>query len=106
MHASSRPCPNCSSLIPSQASAGVCPRCALAAAADPQESGAVRSPKPPAIEDVVAAFPGREFQGFLGAGAMGFVYKVRDLASCEIGALKVLRPELVADPAFLERFER
>lgn len=37
---------------------------------------------------------------------MGFVYRVKDRATGEIGALKVLVRELAADPAFVERFER
>jgi hypothetical protein len=65
-----------------------------------------RNPKPPTIEELTKAFPGLEFEGFLGAGGMGFVYRVRDRATGEIGALKVLLRELAEDPAFVERFER
>ncbi len=84
----------------------MCLRCALAAAVDPSGSGPVRNPKAPSLEELAAAFPGLEFEGFLGAGGMGFVYRVRDRATGEVGALKVLLRELAADPAFVERFER
>ena len=106
MNASSNPCPRCGSVIPVEAPAGVCPRCALAAVAEPADSRGGRNPKPPTIEDLTKAFPGLEFEGFLGAGGMGFVYRVRDRATGEIGALKVLLRELAEDPAFVERFER
>ena len=106
MNPTSSPCPRCGAPIPVAAPVGVCPRCALAEAVDPSGAGPLRNPKPPALEDLVAAFPGLEFQGFLGAGGMGFVYRVRDRVTGEIGALKVLLRDLAADPAFVERFER
>ncbi|MFM7815929.1 MAG: protein kinase domain-containing protein [Verrucomicrobiota bacterium] len=106
MNPTPSPCPRCGVPIPVEAPVGVCPRCALAEAADPSGAGPLRNPKTPALEDLVAAFPGLEFQGFLGAGGMGFVYRVRDRATGEIGALKVLLRDLAADPAFVERFER
>jgi hypothetical protein len=94
MKASSKPCPRCGSVIPVEAPAGVCPRCALAAVAEPADSRGGRDPKPPTIEELIKAFPGLEFEGFLGAGGMGFVYRVKDRATGEIGALKVLLREL------------
>lgn len=42
----------------------------------------------------------------LGSGGTGTVYKVLDTTLSEILALKVLRPELVADAAWLQRFKR
>lgn len=42
----------------------------------------------------------------LGSGGTGTVYKVLDTTLSEILALKVLRPELVADSAWLQRFKR
>jgi serine/threonine protein kinase len=66
----------------------------------------VGSPKPPTLEQIAGAFPGYEVQGFLGAGGMGCVYRVRDRATGRVLALKILPRELAADPAFVERFER
>lgn len=42
----------------------------------------------------------------LGSGGTGTVYKVLDTTLSEILALKVLRPELVADASWLQRFKR
>jgi serine/threonine protein kinase len=58
---------------------------------------------------VEARFVGQyEILTALGQGGMGIVYKARDraLADRPIVALKVLRPERVADPASLRRFVR
>ncbi len=45
-----------------------------------------------------------EIVGLLGAGGMGNVYRARDLELGEVVALKMLRPEIVANPAALDRF--
>ncbi len=44
--------------------------------------------------------------GVLGAGGMGRVYKVKNLISDRIDAMKVLLPDLADDPALADRFLR
>jgi serine/threonine-protein kinase len=54
------------------------------------------------------AFAGRyEVLGTLGKGGMGVVYRARDTQLDEVVALKLLRPEALAqDPSLLERFKQ
>src|ERR1700738_2413803 len=42
----------------------------------------------------------------VGTGGMGVVYKVRDLETDEIVALKILKPEIATDPEVQENFKR
>ena len=44
--------------------------------------------------------------GVLGAGGMGQVYKVRNVISDRVEAMKVLLPDLVSDPELADRFLR
>ena len=55
--------------------------------------------------------PGEIFAGYsiereLGTGGMGSVYLAHHPRLPRFDALKLLRPELCADPAFVGRFER
>ena len=47
-----------------------------------------------------------EVLGQIGTGGTGIVYKVRDLETSEIVALKVLKPEIAADPDVQENLKR
>src|SRR5689334_8284071 len=58
----------------------------------------------PRIE--VAPLPPRyEMLGELGRGGMGIVYKARDRETGEVLAIKILKPEIAANPQILERFK-
>src|SRR5437588_1039879 len=47
-----------------------------------------------------------EIVSAIGAGGMGEVYKARDTRLDRTVAIKVLPPQLAADPQFRERFDR
>ena len=50
--------------------------------------------------------PRYEVLSQVGTGGTGVVYKVRDLETDEIVALKILKPEIAADPAVQDNFKR
>lgn len=67
---------------------------------------AVGSPPPPAFS-VNQVLGGRyEILQKRGEGGMGAVYKARDTAVDRLVALKVIRPELAANPEILRRFKQ
>jgi serine/threonine protein kinase len=54
----------------------------------------------------VTALPARyEMLGELGRGGMGIVYKAKDRETGEVLAIKVLKPDIAANPQILERFK-
>ncbi|MCA9060286.1 MAG: hypothetical protein KDA85_17375, partial [Planctomycetaceae bacterium] len=65
--------------------------------------GSFDAPSPAAIADL---FPQLEILEIIGRGGMGAVYKVRQVKLDRIAALKIIRPDSAADPAFAERFNR
>src|ERR1700681_2633075 len=62
------------------------------------------------VQDRLAASshipPRYEVLSQIGTGGMGIVYKVRDLETGEIVALKILKPEIASDPDVQENFKR
>ena len=101
-------CPRCCGAVPADAPQGLCPRCVLARAVNPTETGARSGARltPPPLEAVKAAFPQFEILELIGVGGMGVVYKARQPKLDRIVALKLLPQSPSADPAFAERFHR
>jgi TonB family protein len=58
---------------------------------------------PPPVHDTMESR--YELLGELGSGGMGLVYKARDRETGDLVALKVLKPEIAANPGVMERFK-
>jgi len=103
MNANTPPtCPTCGEAIPPEAPDQLCPKCLLNGVLDQGDP----PPGESTIEEVRTAFPDYEVLELVGVGGIGRVYKVRDPRIDRIVALKVLSPDRVADPEWIERFTR
>ena len=76
---------------------------------DPLQSG-ISEIAVPSTATPIPALPAQisdryEILGEVGRGGMGIVYKARDRETGEVVALKVLKPEIAADPAVMQRFK-
>ena len=99
-------CPKCEAPLPADAPEGLCPGCLMSVGlagslASTPSDGRFPVPDLAALRD---AFPRFDVQGLIGRGGMGAVYKAKDLELGRTVTLKILPPELAADPVFSERF--
>lgn len=111
-------CPKCQRTMPSDGPPGLCPACLLAVGlglpVNPQDQNpspaqttpSGRQSPPPAVSDLSPLFPQLEIIEILGQGGMGTVYKARQKKLDRLVALKIVRSDAAADPAFAERFNR
>jgi predicted Ser/Thr protein kinase len=110
-------CPSCSRELPADSPAGLCPDCLLRqglAGLDAIVEDGPHSPTrlqnpgfvPPSPASLAPLFPQLEIIDVLGHGGMGAVYRAKQTKLDRIVALKIIRPEAAADPAFAERFNR
>ncbi len=110
-------CPKCASDLPANAPEGICPTCLLQAGL-PGDSAAGAASEleptlaassgfvPPKPEELGKQFPQLEILELLGKGGMGAVYKARQPELDRLVAVKILPPELGANPDFSHRFTR
>jgi len=66
-------CPKCGVTIPAEAPQGLCPKCLLAQASAPTETGGPEGKQsaPPAREDLSKAFPQLEIIDLIGMNLLG-----------------------------------
>ena len=95
-------CPSCARELPPDAPAGLCPYCLLA----PAETRVLSRFEPPSPETLQSHFDHLTIAEEIGHGGMGAVYRARQPRLDRDVAVKVLPPDLAAEPGFGDRFAR
>ena len=101
-------CPSCSAPLPPDSPEGFCPAClirkGMVQTRQTEEPQAAWTPPDP--QKLTEYFPEFDQISLIGRGGMGAVYRVHQTALDRVVALKILPPQLAADPGFAERFAR
>ena len=107
-------CAQCDAELAEDNASSLCPKCLLQVGFETQKPESDESQTtayqpsfiPPTAEELAPLFTQLEILEVIGHGGMGVVYKARQTELDRIVALKILRPGIVDDASFSERFQR